>query len=138
VSRGGLIRYFLRRFAMAVPLLLIISFGVFALIHAAPGDPVRALLGTRPARPETIAAIRERFNLDDPFLVQYGKWLWRVLHGDLGRAIRGDQLITRAIGNRGSPLTGGSRPTWMWRPRRRRLRIASAQVCSLPTASTAT
>jgi peptide/nickel transport system permease protein len=100
VSRAGLVQFLLRRLALAIPLLLIISFGVFALIQAAPGDPVRALLGTRPAKPETIAAIRERFNLDDPFLVQYGKWLWRVLHGDLGRSIRGDQLITQAIGDR--------------------------------------
>ena len=88
MSRGGLVHFFLRRLALAIPLLLIISFGVFALIQAAPGDPVRALLGTRPAKPETIAAIRERYNLDDPFLVQYGKWLGSVLQGDLGAPSR--------------------------------------------------
>ena len=51
VSGADLVRFILWRLAVAVPLLLIISFGVFALVHLAPGDPVRALLGTRPVRP---------------------------------------------------------------------------------------
>ena len=46
--------------------------------------------------------------------------------------------MTRAIGTRGCPLTGGSSPIWTCRPRRRSERIESAQVCSLPTASMAT
>ena len=55
VSGSDLVRFILWRLAVAVPLLLIISFGVFALVHLAPGDPVRALLGTRPSDPETLA-----------------------------------------------------------------------------------
>ena len=61
MTRGGLIVYILRRLALAVPLLLLISFGVFALVKLAPGDPVRALIGSRPANAETIAAIRDNF-----------------------------------------------------------------------------
>jgi peptide/nickel transport system permease protein len=85
------------RLAVAVPLLLIISFGVFALVHLAPGDPVRALLGTRPSDPETLATLRERYHLNDPFLMQYGKWLWQVLQGDLGRSINGNRRVSSAI-----------------------------------------
>ena len=96
-------RFVLRRLAFAVPLLLLISFGVFALVHLAPGDPVRALLG--------IAAVRSRdprrdpranIILNDPFLVQYGKWLWQVVQGDLGRSITGNRPVAehdRAIGS---------------------------------------
>ena len=52
--------------------------------------------------PATLAALRERYHLNDPFIVQYGKWLWQVLQGDLGRSINGNRLvlstITRAAG----------------------------------------
>jgi peptide/nickel transport system permease protein len=66
-------------------------------VHLAPGDPVRALLGTRPSDPETLATLRERYHLNDPFLMQYGKWLWQVLQGDLGRSINGNRRVSSAI-----------------------------------------
>ena len=97
---AAVLRFILRRLAIAIPLLLIVSFGVFALVHLAPGDPVRALLGSRASDPATLAAIRERYHLNDPFIVQYGKWLWQVLQGDLGRSIQGSQLVTSAIRQR--------------------------------------
>jgi peptide/nickel transport system permease protein len=100
VSGSDLLRFVLWRLAVAVPLLLLISFGVFALVHLAPGDPVRALLGTRPSDPETLAALRERYHLNDPFIVQYGKWLWQVLQGDLGRSINGNRRVLSAISER--------------------------------------
>jgi peptide/nickel transport system permease protein len=100
MTRGDLLAFLLRRLLVAAPLLLIISFGVFALVHLAPGDPVRALIGSRPSNPATIAALRERYNLDDPFIVQYGKWLWQVLQGDLGRTIMGNRPVTSAIRDR--------------------------------------
>jgi peptide/nickel transport system permease protein len=100
MTRGDLVFLIVRRLAVAAPLLLTISFGIFALVHLAPGDPVRALIGTRPANSQTIAAIRERYHLDDPFLVQYGKWLWQVLHADLGRTIMGNRPVTSAINER--------------------------------------
>ena len=72
----------------------------------APGDPVRALLGRAPAKPETLAAIRERHHLDDPFLVQYGKWLSQVVQGDLGGSIQGNRAVTRPSGiGSASPFT---------------------------------
>jgi peptide/nickel transport system permease protein len=100
MQAAAVLRFILRRLAIAIPLLLIVSFGVFALVHLAPGDPVRALLGSRASDPATLAAIRERYHLNDPFIVQYGKWLWQVLQGDLGRSIQGSQLVTSAISQR--------------------------------------
>jgi peptide/nickel transport system permease protein len=100
MQAAAVLRFILRRLAIAIPLLLIVSFGVFALVHLAPGDPVRALLGSRASDPATLAAIRERYHLNDPFIVQYGKWLWQVLQGDLGRSIQGSQLVTSAIRQR--------------------------------------
>ncbi|PSH56396.1 ABC transporter permease [Phyllobacterium sophorae] len=90
----------MRRIAVAIPLLLVISFGVFALVHIAPGDPVRSLLGARTSDPVTLAAIRARYHLDDPLLVQYGKWLSQVIRGDLGVSIQGNQAVTSIIAGR--------------------------------------
>lgn len=102
MMREGIAGLILRRIAVAVPLLFIISLGVFALVHIAPGDPVRALLGTRASDPETLNNLREKYHLNDPFIVQYGKWLWQVLQGDLGRSINGNRKVWNAIADRGS------------------------------------
>jgi len=99
-------RMILERLAVAIPLLFLISLGVFALVHVAPGDPVRALLGTKSADPETLAALREKYHLNDPFIVQYGKWLWQVLQGDLGRSINGNRKVWNAIADK---QRGGAR-----------------------------
>jgi peptide/nickel transport system permease protein len=96
--------YVLRRLIVAIPLLLLISLGVFALVNLAPGDPARSLLGSRQASPETLAAIREHYNLDEPFVVQYLIWLRQVLGWDLGRSIQGSELVTSMIWQR-LPLT---------------------------------
>jgi len=104
VKGGSLGAYVLRRLLVAIPLLLLISLGVFALVNLAPGDPARALVGSRQATPETLAAIREQYNLDEPFLVQYLIWLRQVLTWDLGRSIQGSELVTTMIRQR-LPLT---------------------------------
>jgi peptide/nickel transport system permease protein len=96
--------YVVRRLLVAIPLLVVISLGVFALINLAPGDPARALVGSRQASPEILASIREQYHLDEPFPVQYGLWLKQVSTGDLGRSIQGSQLVTTMIWQR-LPLT---------------------------------
>lgn len=100
MKSGSLWRYVLRRLLVAIPLILLISLGVFALVNLAPGDPARALVGSRQATPETLAAIREQHHLDDPFVVQFLIWLKQVLTGDLGRSIQGSQLVTTMIWDR--------------------------------------
>jgi peptide/nickel transport system permease protein len=100
VNGGGIWAYVLRRLLVAVPLILLISLGVFALINLAPGDPARALVGSRQASPDVLAAIRERYHLDEPFIVQYLIWLRAVVTGDFGRSIQGSQLVTTMISDR--------------------------------------
>jgi peptide/nickel transport system permease protein len=100
MKSGSLWAYVLRRLLVAIPLILLISLGVFALVNLAPGDPARALVGSRQATPETLAAIREQHHLDDPFVVQFLIWLKQVLTGDLGRSIQGSQLVTTMIWDR--------------------------------------
>jgi peptide/nickel transport system permease protein len=81
-----LLRLVLLRLLQAVPVLLGVSIITFVLM-AATGDPVRLLVGPR-ASAETVAAIRERYGLDQPVLVQYVIYLRNLLQGDLGASLR--------------------------------------------------
>ncbi|MCR2785185.1 MULTISPECIES: ABC transporter permease [unclassified Microbacterium] len=81
-----MLAYVGRRLAQVVPMLLLLSFVVFALLHLAPYDVVDAVT-TPQMSAETVALIRERYGLDQPFLVQYGLWLSNVLQGDLGYSL---------------------------------------------------
>lgn len=79
--------FVLRRALFLIPMLLGLSVVMFGLIHAAPGDSVVALLGPQAAaNPEFVAQARENLGLNDPLPVQYGRWLGRLLQGDLGVA----------------------------------------------------
>ncbi|HEX2517791.1 MAG TPA: ABC transporter permease, partial [Chloroflexota bacterium] len=78
--------YILRRLAMAVPVTLLASLILFALLRMTPGDPVQIQLGEQ-LTAENAAALRAELGLDQPIPVQYVKWLWRALQGDLGRSI---------------------------------------------------
>lgn len=76
----------LSRLLQIVIVLFGISFLTFLLMYMSPGDPVRTMLtaaGTMPTE-ETVQTIREQMGLNDPFLVQYFRWLGNCLHGDFG------------------------------------------------------
>lgn len=76
--------YLLRRLLQAIPLLLLISALVFALIHAAPGGPLSLYLSNPNVRPEDIERLRRSLGLDQPLPVQYLAWLRGFLTGDWG------------------------------------------------------
>lgn len=76
-----------KRVAAAVPTLFIISLIVFSLQQLLPGDPALVISGGE-ASPETIAQIREQYGFNDPFLVQYWRWITAVLQGDFGVSYR--------------------------------------------------
>ena len=78
-------QYVLRRLVLMIPVLLGVTFFAYAMLLMT-GDPTTALAGQH-ATPETRAAVRERLGLDDPLPVQYGRFLVRVVQGDLGRSI---------------------------------------------------
>ena len=83
-------RYVVRRVLFVFPIMLVLSFFTFALSYLSPSDPVTlkySRLGVTPDR-EMIEAAKEELGLNDPFLVQYGHWLSRVLHGDLGESYK--------------------------------------------------
>jgi peptide/nickel transport system permease protein len=81
----------LRRLFALIPILLIVSFGVFMLSELVPGDPAVTLAGGDRATPERIAAIREQLGLEQPLLQRYGSWLADAVRFDFGRSIYGGE-----------------------------------------------
>ncbi len=79
-------RYLLRRLLNILLVMLGMTLFVFALLRLAPGSPVGYLVGEYPA-PDQIAALEHQYGFDRPLTVQYGAFLWAILHGDLGRSI---------------------------------------------------
>jgi oligopeptide transport system permease protein len=86
-------RFVLRRLLLTIPVLLGASFLIFAMVYALPGDPVRALACDRPLAPAVAAQLREDYNLNDPLVVQYGKYLGNLAQGDLGSDFRGRPVL---------------------------------------------
>jgi ABC-type dipeptide/oligopeptide/nickel transport system permease component len=82
-------RYVARRLLQAIPVFFGATFIVFTMVYAIPGDPIRALNGERPISESAQAELRDRYNLDDPLLVQYGKYLLGLAKGDFGTTFRG-------------------------------------------------
>jgi peptide/nickel transport system permease protein len=77
-----------------IPVFIGVSLIAFLIMKLTPGDPVLNVLGLQPTSdPSFIAAIRAELGLDDPIYIQYGKFLWRVLHGDLGRSIGSNKPV---------------------------------------------
>ena len=82
---SGTLAYMARRIVFLVPLLVGLSLVMFVLIHAAPGDPVTAIMGERAAaNPDYVEQTRQRLGLDKPLPVQYLIWVGRLARGDLG------------------------------------------------------
>jgi oligopeptide transport system permease protein len=81
--------YIARRIAAMVPVFLGATLLIYGMVFLLPGDPVAALAGDRPLTPAVAAQLRARYHLDDPFLLQYLRYLGGVLHGDLGRSYSG-------------------------------------------------
>jgi peptide/nickel transport system permease protein len=90
--------YLLRRALGAIPLLLFISIAVYGLLHLAPGGPTAMYLRRGGGMSGAdIAALEESLGLNDPFYIQYWRWLSRVLQGDFGMAITSSQAVSTEI-----------------------------------------
>ncbi|HJL52341.1 MAG TPA: ABC transporter permease [Arenicellales bacterium] len=93
--------YVVRRLLQMIPVLAIITFIVYALMFAIPGDPARALVGPGESLDEEqLEIIRKEHNLDKPVIVQYGLWLTRALRGDFGRSTQNYRPVAEELKDR--------------------------------------
>jgi oligopeptide transport system permease protein len=89
------IRFVLRRILAAIPIGLIVTLGVFALVFAMPGDPLRELAGDKPIPAAVLAAKRAQFHLDDPFIVQYLLSMKDMFTGHFGTTFAGGDIASQ-------------------------------------------
>lgn len=82
-------RYVLRRLLQLIPVFIGTTFLIYVLVWAVPGDPFAGLCGERRCPPEFVAAMTEKFNLNDNIFVQYGKYMGALLQGDFGTTFSG-------------------------------------------------
>ena len=91
--------YLFRRIFQAVLILLGVSFITFVLLYVLPADPVRQIAG-RAATAQTVENIRQQLGLDQPFLVQYGRYLGGLIQGDMGRSYLQKTEVASLIASR--------------------------------------
>lgn len=98
----GIWSYLIRRILILIPLLIGLSIIMFALIHAAPGDPIVAMMGpTAASNPRYVEQARANLGLDQSMPRQYITWLTNLLHGDFGTAYTfGNKPVIDLIGDR--------------------------------------
>jgi peptide/nickel transport system permease protein len=100
-----MIQYILRRLLVSIPVLFGVTLIAYFIMNLAPGDAVDMLISPG-LSPEDIALKREALGLDEPVLVQYGKWLGELFQGNLGYSFTNRRPVTERIGERiGATLT---------------------------------
>src|SRR5262245_55010343 len=98
-------RYVLHRLLLLPLLLFLFSVTVFAIVQAPPGDFLTAYTATLASSGTSISAehleaLRKEYGLDQPIHVQYGKWMWNLLHGNLGLSLEYQRPNSELIGER--------------------------------------
>jgi len=88
--------FLIRRVLQALLVVFLVTVFTLALVHLFPGGPIRSLLGPR-ATPEQVAHYNQLYGFDQPFYVQYIKWLGQVVHGNLGFSTKLNQSVTSLI-----------------------------------------
>ncbi len=96
----ALLQLLLKRLAIAVPTLLLISLISFALVNAAPGDALVELRQDPRVSEETVRRLREQYGLDRPLITRYGAWLSGAVRGDFGTSLSERLPVTKLIGAR--------------------------------------
>jgi peptide/nickel transport system permease protein len=94
-----------KRVLWMIPTLLVISVISFTIIQLPPGDYLTSYIMALQMQGDTvaedqIAALRQEFGLDKPLVVQYGRWMWGILHGNLGRSLEWNKSVNELIGER--------------------------------------
>jgi peptide/nickel transport system permease protein len=97
-----MLSYILRRIVSTLPVMAIVALLVFSLLYVAPGDPAAVIAGDQ-ASPDDVERIRQSLGLDRPFLVQFGSWVWHILHFDLGTSIFTNLPVSSLIAQRIEP-----------------------------------
>lgn len=92
-------KYVIKRLVLLIPVLLGVSLLVFAIMHLTPGDPAQLILGEN-APKAAVEALREKMGLNDPFFIQYLRFIKNALMGDFGRSYTTGREVFKEIFSR--------------------------------------
>jgi peptide/nickel transport system permease protein len=92
-----MIGYLIRRVLQTILVLFIVTVITYGLVHLFPGGPLRAMLGPR-ATQQQVAYYNKLYGFNEPFYVQYGKWVWQMLHGNMGYSVKLNVTVASEIG----------------------------------------
>lgn len=98
-----MLRYILFRILQVIPVLLGTTFLIYFMVFAMPGDPVAAMFGDKVPSDAVLERLREQYNLDKPFFIQYLLYLQGIFVGDFGTSFSGEPVS--AILARAFPVT---------------------------------
>ena len=92
-----MLKYVARRIIVTIPVLLGIVLLVFFMLQVVPGDPVTVMMKEH-LKEDVVQNLRHTMHLDDPFIVRYARYVWDMLHGDLGVSWKLNRPVTKLIG----------------------------------------
>ena len=91
-----MLKYFVSKLFLMIPVVFIVSLVVFTIMHLIPGDAAYVMLGEE-ATPEAVASLRKELGLDQNLMIQYFRWAGNALQGDLGRSIVSGSKVLDSI-----------------------------------------
>lgn len=92
-------KYIIRRLLLLIPVILGVTFLVFGIMYLTPGDPAKLILGET-APPAQVEALREEMGLNQPFIVQYVKYIAKAVTGDFGRSYQSNRPVFNEVFSR--------------------------------------
>lgn len=94
-----MLKYIVKRIILMIPVLMVVTLIVFSIFYFAPGDPVSRIAGPN-VTPEVYESIRRKYGLDQPFIIQYLRFMKSVIEGDLGVSILQERPVIEMIKER--------------------------------------
>lgn len=91
-----MLKYFAKRVLQLIPVILGVTLLVFLIMQLASGDPARMILGEY-ATDEEVEELRDEMGLNDPIIVQYGRYIFNVVHGDFGTSYTKSRSVTSEV-----------------------------------------
>lgn len=95
-----MVKYIGKRVIQLIPIFFIVSIVIFGIVRMSPTNPVTVILGGKQATPEAVAAVQQKFHLQDSVVSQYFRWIGGIFHGDFGISYKYQQPVTEMIGGR--------------------------------------
>ena len=97
-----MLKYTLKRLLSSIPTILVVAVLIFGLVRLIPGSPARNMLG-EDATEEEVLALEHKMGLDQPIVVQFGRWIGDALRGDLGDSLYYNRPVTDILLERVGP-----------------------------------